>query len=146
MYNLRLYEPRGGWLERGTLWSQLFGPSAFGLFEDEKGLLKPRVDISENETAYTVKADMPGFNKEEVRIEVENGRLRLEAEHKEEREENKESYHLKERRYGTITRTFILPEDVDPEKIEATMENGVLKLNLPKTEKTRPKQIEVQVH
>ena len=105
----------------------------------------PKVDIEESDKEYTIKADLPGLEKKEVNITVENGTLRIEGEKKEERKHEKDRYYHLERSYGKFCRTFALPDDIDAQKISAAMNNGVLQLSLPKSEKAKPRSIEVKV-
>lgn len=146
MFNLALYDPIRTLAPRRGFLSHFFGPDIFRGLEEENHVFAAKVDITEDEKAYTLTAELPGFSREEIKVEFEEGRLSLRAEHKEEKEEKKENYHLKERVSGTFVRTFTLPKDVDHEKIEAAMENGVLTVTLLKSEETKPKQIEVKVN
>ncbi len=106
----------------------------------------PRVDIVENENAYHLRADLPGMEKDQIHVEVEDGALTITGEKKEEKSERKRDrfYHY-ERRYGSFRRSFQLPDNVDSGKIEATYKNGVLELTLKKSEESKPKAIEVKV-
>lgn len=146
MLELTLFDPRGVLPTRQRFFSQLFGPAILRGLEEEDRLMRPRVEITETDDAYTVEAELPGFAKEEIELEVEGDRLRLRAERKEEKEEEKDNYIVKEREHGTYVRTFILPEDVAADKIEANMDKGILKVTLPKAEETKPKRIEVKVN
>ncbi len=110
------------------------------------GKLSPAVDITEEKEKYVVKADMPGMKQEEVKVEVDDGVLRIYGERKSEREEKDEAkkYHYYERSYGSFERRFVLPRDADAEKIDAKYENGVLTVFVPKTEEKKPKEIRVK--
>jgi len=106
----------------------------------------PRVDIVEEKDAYKVHADLPGLEKKDIGVTVENGVLTISGERKFERKEkNKDSYEYFERRYGSFSRAFKLPELVDPTNIEANYRGGVLEVTLPKAEKAKPKHVEVKV-
>lgn len=105
----------------------------------------PRVDITENETSYQIKADLPGMDKKDIAVNIENGVIRIEGEKKEEHKKEHGKYFHLERSYGHFSRSFALPEEVNAEKIEAKMHNGVLEVILPKSERARPKAIEVKV-
>ena len=105
----------------------------------------PRVDIYEDKEGYTLTADLPGLSQEEVKVNVENNILSIHGERKLEKEETKEGYTRLERTYGAFHRSFTLPNTVDLEKINAKMEKGVLKIELPRKEETKPKQIEVAI-
>lgn len=106
----------------------------------------PRVDVVEDEHAYHLHAELPGLDKKDIDVSVENGVLTLSGERKfEKKEEKDDGYRYYERSYGSFCRSFRLPEHVDPNAIKATHKNGVLELTLPKSEKAKPKQIEVKV-
>jgi HSP20 family protein len=121
------------------------GPSFTDSIAETK-VKAPKVDVTEDECNFFIKAEVPGFNKDEVTLHVEDGRLSLKAEHKEEKEEKEENYHLRERRYGSFVRTFILPDDADGEKVAAQVKDGLLTITIPKREEVKPKRIEVAVH
>ena len=124
----------------------LFGPSIFSRLVDENGFINPKVDITEGESDYKVTAEIPGLTPEDVKVEIEGGFLRLSAQKVEEKEEEKDNYHLKERRSGSFCRTFKLPDNVDGEKVEATVKDGLLTVTFQKVEAEKPKQIEIKVH
>jgi len=105
----------------------------------------PRVDIAEQNGGYELVADLPGLKKEDIKIEIEDNMLTLRGEKKLEEEKKDKNYRLCERYYGEFVRTFTLPENVDRDGIVAEFKDGVLKLEIPKTEKAKPKQIEVKV-
>ena len=100
------------------------------------------VDISEDDNKILVEAEMPGFKKEEVTVALENGVLTISAERKAESKQGKE--HQSERRYLKIARSFTMPGVVDESKIDAKLENGVLKLRLPKTAASKATKIAVK--
>lgn len=146
MTALTLYNPlRRHVLSRG-LFNDFFRPLNTDFFETEERELTPRVDIAETDNEFTLTADLPGFTENEINLEVEDGQLTLLARHEEEKEEEKENFHLKERKFGAYRRIFYLPDTVDGEKINAKMAKGVLTMVIPKREETKPKKIEIQVH
>src|ERR1700737_3698986 len=104
----------------------------------------PLVDITEDDKEYLIKAELPDVKKEDVKVAVENGMITIVGERKFEREENKK-YHRVERAYGRFVRTFVVPDGADPEKVSAEFKDGVLKVHLPKSEKVKPRNIEVNV-
>jgi len=104
----------------------------------------PVVDVVEDEKEYLIKAELPEVSKENVRVTVEKGKLTLSGERKFEKDENGKKYHRVERSYGSFSRTFNLPENVDPEKVEADFKDGVLRVHLTKLEQPGPRQIEVK--
>ena len=105
----------------------------------------PSVDIVEDEKEYVVKADLPEVKKEDVKVTVENGVLTITGERKVEKEEKGKKYHRIERAYGNFLRSFALPDAADGSKVTAEFKDGVLKVHLPKTEKAKPKSVEVKV-
>jgi HSP20 family protein len=106
----------------------------------------PEVDVVEDEKSYLLRADMPGLEKKDISVTVENGVLSISGEKKEERKEQKDGrFTYYERSYGKFNRSFNLPEHVDAEHIEANYKNGVLELKINKTEKAKPKEIEVKI-
>jgi HSP20 family protein len=113
---------------------------------DLVGAAFPRVDITESKDAYLIKADLPGMTRDEIKVNVEEGVLSISGEKKSDFETaNKDSYYHFERRYGKFIRSFSLPSHVDSRSIEARYTNGVLEINLKKTEESKPKAIEVKV-
>jgi len=109
----------------------------------EVGDWMPVVDIDENDDAFLVKAELPGVEKDDVSITIDNGLLTLKGEKKEETEDRK--HHRYECSYGSFVRSFTLPRTVQTDKVEARYENGVLNLVIPKSEEAKPKQIEVKI-
>lgn len=93
----------------------------------------PAVDITENDNAITIKADLPEVKKEDIDVSVGEGVLTFSGERKREHEESKGDVHHIERSYGSYSRTFTLPDNVDEKKISAECKDGVLTLTLPKT-------------
>ena len=129
--------------------SDLFGrtPARLGDAKEESITVAewaPLVDITEDDKDYIVKTELPEVKKEDVKVAVENGLLTIVGERKFEKEDNKK-YHRVERAYGRFVRNFIVPDTVEADKVSAEFKDGVLKVKLPKSEKTKPKQIEVKV-
>jgi HSP20 family protein len=111
-------------------------PLAFGNFV-------PAVDVYEDEQNVMLKLEVPGVNEEDLNVSLENSTLTVSGERKFEKEEKEENFHRIERRYGSFTRTFRLPSTVDPEKVEAAYDKGILKITLAKRAEAKPKQIKV---
>jgi HSP20 family protein len=105
----------------------------------------PLVDITEDEKEYLIKAELPETKKENVRLTVEDNVLAISGERKFEKEEKGRKYHRIERAYGSFVRSFSLPEDSDGSKVSADYKEGVLYVHLPKSEKAKPKAIEIKV-
>jgi len=116
----------------------------FGLnVRDFDTVWRPHVDLSESENSYEVKAELPGMKKEDIKIEVHDNVLTLTGEKKQENKTDKKNYHRIERSYGRFERCFRLPKEVKAEEIKAKYKNGVLSIDIPKTEETKPKEIVV---
>lgn len=113
--------------------------------ESLTGTMLPPVDIYENADALVLEADIPGLDMNDLDIRVENNTLTIRGERKLAAEVQEENRHRVERIYGSFTRSFALPSTVDPEKIEASYDNGVLRLTMAKREETKPKQIKIQI-
>jgi HSP20 family protein len=105
----------------------------------------PRVDIAETDKEFIIKADLPEIKKEEVSVTVDKGVLTLRGERKQEKEEKDKKFHRIERLYGSFTRSFTLPANVDETKVDASFKDGILQLTIPKTKETKPKEIEVKI-
>ena len=103
----------------------------------------PPVDIQETADGYKLQAELPGLTKEDINITMENSVLRLTGERKFEKDVKKESYHRIERSYGNFTRSFVLPQQVNSERVEAAFENGILTLTVPKAEQAKPRKITI---
>ncbi|HEX2643562.1 MAG TPA: Hsp20/alpha crystallin family protein [Thermoanaerobaculia bacterium] len=103
----------------------------------------PPVDIQETEEGFRLMAELPGLTREDITITLENNVLRLTGERKFEKDVKKESYHRVERSYGTFARSFVLPQQVSSEKVQAAFENGVLTITVPKAEQAKPRKIEI---
>jgi HSP20 family protein len=108
--------------------------------------LVPSIDVSETDKAIAITAEMPGLERKDVEISVEDDVLTIRGEKKVESEQDdkNKNYHLSERSYGVFYRVLQLPSGVDPSKIEASMSNGVLKITIPKPARSEPKKIEVK--
>ena len=105
----------------------------------------PAVDIAETPEEFLIKAELPEVKKEDVKVTVENGVLRMEGERRQEKEEKTKKFHRVERAYGSFVRTFVVPDNIDEAKVSAEFKDGVLNVHLPKTEKAKHKAIEVKV-
>jgi len=119
--------------------------SRFFWDEPEGDTWLPRLDISEDDRSYTVEIDTPGINKDDLKISLENKVLVISGEKKGEEKKESRNFHRIERSYGSFFRKIYLEKDTDPDKIEAELSNGVLKISIPKEEKFLPKPIEIKV-
>lgn len=121
-------------------------PLEFGKVERiTPGEWTPSVDVVEDEKEYVIKAELPEVKKEDVKVNVENGTLTISGERKLEKEEKGKKYHRLERAYGSFLRSFSVAEGTKPDRIVAEFKDGVLKVHLPKDEKTKAKAMDVKV-
>jgi HSP20 family protein len=105
----------------------------------------PSVDISETDTAYLIKGEIPGVKKEDVKVTVQNGMLTIQGERKMEKEEKGKKFHRVERSYGSFVRSFRLPDDADENKVKAKFKDGMINVTLAKSAKAKTKAIDVAV-
>jgi HSP20 family protein len=105
----------------------------------------PSVDISETDTEYLIKVELPEVGKDDVKVSINDGVLTIQGERKMEREESDKKYHRVERAYGRFARSFRLPENVDENSISAKHKDGMLDVRLGKAAEAQPKSIEVKV-
>jgi HSP20 family protein len=106
--------------------------------------LRPAMDVVENENGVSIRVDLPGIAPEDVNIEVEGNLLTISGSVESAVENEGERYHYQERRSGSFKRSLRLAETLDTENAEATFENGVLNLTLPKRPEAQPKRIKVE--
>ncbi len=109
----------------------------------EVGDWMPVVDIDETEDAFSIKAELPGVEKDDVSINIDKGVLTIKGEKKTETEDKKR--HRVECSYGSFVRSFTLPQSVNVDDVEAEYNNGILNLTIPKSEEAKPKEIEVKI-
>ena len=107
------------------------------------GAWTPPVDIYETDEALVMKAELPGFSKDDISIEMKENTLVIKGERKHEDEVKEGNYHRMERSYGAFQRAFMLPMTVDQEKVKASYKDGILELRLPKVQAAQPKRIAV---
>ena len=105
----------------------------------------PTVDISETDNQYLIKVELPGVEKNDVKVSVHDGVLTIQGERQMEHEEQGKKFHRVERAYGRFARSFVLPENVDATKIDAAHKDGLLNVTLEKAAEAKPKAIEVKV-
>lgn len=127
---------------------RLFQDSINRLFSEDGAKTRPwvpAVDILETENDLVLKADVPGVDLKGIDIQFENGTLTVKGERKFEKDEKNKGFHRIERSYGSFVRYFTVPDTVDPERVHASYEAGVLTITLPKKEVAKPRAIKVQV-
>src|SRR5882724_2041893 len=116
-----------------------FGEEGIG-----RGAWNPSVDIFENKDHIVLEAELPGMNREDFDLSVENNVITLRGERRFEKKEDSDNYHRVERAYGSFLRSFTLPNTVSAEGANADYRNGVLRVTLPKREETKARRIEVK--
>ena len=123
--------------EMDSLFDSFMGglPAFSGMFGSSGGrgfALAPHMDVTETDKEIVVEAEIPGIDEKNVSLALRDGVLTIRGEKKHEHDEEKENYRMTERRYGSFQRSVQLPDTVDEDKVEATFNNGVLKVSLPK--------------
>jgi len=131
--------------EMDRLWDTfLFGvPQKRDFWEGAEWL--PAVDVVETKNGIVVNVEAPGMDPKEFDISLTGGTLTIKGEKKQEKVEEGENYHLTERRYGTFTRSILITQEVEGNKITASYKNGVLKVTVPKSEEAMRKEIKIKV-
>lgn len=115
------------------------------VYPAEQASFIPACEVEEDENKYKISLDIPGIAKDELKVEFEKNRLTISGERKIAEEKETKGFIRNERRYGKFARTFTLPESVDSNKIEATHQDGVLTIHVPKTDEVKPKLIDVKI-
>lgn len=147
---ITLFEPFRDLLSTQDRFDRLFNQAFGRAFEGGDDELSPRtwapaVDIYETEGNLVVKAELPGVDPKQVEVRVEENTLYLKGERKFENELNKENYHRVERAYGTFVRSFALPGSVEPDKVAAEYNDGMLTITIPKREEAKLKTVKINV-
>ena len=114
-------------------------------FNESKNRELMKTDIKEGENEYTLEIEMPGIKKENVKIELSKGYLTISAENNNEVEEKEKNYIRKERRYGSFTRSFYVGDKVEMNDINASMDNGILSITVPKEESEKPEKKYIEI-
>ncbi len=138
----RLYEDPFQSLE--SRMNQLFRGMIDTVSGSDVGLGSYPVDVEEDENAIMIEAELPGFKREEIVVNVENGVLTIKAERSAKEHDLKKKRHMSERRYTRVQRAFTLPRTVDGSDVDAKLDGGVLTLTLKKTEESKPRKIEIR--
>ncbi|WP_438952102.1 Hsp20/alpha crystallin family protein [Porticoccus sp.] len=137
---------RGSFFDMDRFFEDFWAPARSSEVDTPGSFFSPRVDILDKSDHYEITAEMPGIKKEDIKITLENGVLRLEAETTQEKKEEKEGKVIRqERRYGRYVRSFDLGGDMHEEDIKASFKDGVLKLTAPKLAKTEPEQKRIKI-
>ncbi len=129
------------WPRTSASWPRI----ALGDTGEAKVEWAPSADISETEKEYLVRAELPAVRKEDVKVTVDSGMLKIEGERRQRKEDKNEKFHRVESYYGSFVRQFSLPENVDVHGIRCESQDGVLTVHIPKRTIEKPKQIEIKV-
>ena len=125
------------------IFDDFFYPTNRDEVESSMGRWNPVVDVYDNDDSIVIKAELPGIDKEGIEIDVKDRVLTLKGERSSESEVKDDNYYRRERSFGKFERAFTLPADVDPDKIKADYTDGVLKIDIPKPEEKKPRQITI---
>jgi HSP20 family protein len=117
-----LFRPWNEWFDNDNIW---------------QGFTMPAVNISETKNSYSVSMAAPGLKKDDFKIEVQDNMITISSEKEEKKEEKEEKYSRKEYNYSSFSRSFTLPKEVNKDKIAASYDNGILKLEIPKLAETK---------
>ena len=147
MMNLVRWSP---WREMNTLQNRLNHLFADSFFQPSRsdddlslGTWHPVVDMYDEDDRIIISAELPGMEKKDISVDVKDRVLTLSGERNHDNEVKEENYYRRERAYGKFQRTFSLPADVDSDKIKADFQDGLLKIEVPKPEKQKPKEITI---
>ncbi|RME81066.1 MAG: Hsp20/alpha crystallin family protein [Caldilineae bacterium] len=143
MTALTQWNPYREIMEMRAAMDRLFDEAFFRPFAFNGSHLGLALDVAETEDAYIIEAAIPGINPDELDISLTQNVLTIKGEIKKEEEVEEGRYHLRERRFGKFSRSVTLPGDVQADAVEATYQNGVLRLVAPKAEEAKPKHIKV---
>ena len=136
-------DPFAVWPSFERMFSTMLGDPLLAIEDGlEEGTLP--LDVSEDEKDVIVRASLPGFHREDIDIELNEGVLTIKAERSEEHEEKGEKFYRKERRFGSVSRRVALPSSVEEDKADAQLDEGVLTLRIPKSKKATPKRVSIK--
>ena len=147
MMNLVKWYP---WREMPALYNRINGMFDDPFFsldrladQENLGMWNPAVDLYEKDDHFIIKAELPGINKDDIKVDLKDRVLTLSGERSFDNEVKEENYYRKERSYGKFQRAFTLPADVDSEKIKAEFKDGVLQIEVPKPQDKKAKQVTI---
>ncbi len=129
--------------ELDRVFDSFFGRSS--LPAEREVLWVPAMDVEERDDAFVVRLELPGLKKDEVKISITDNVLTVSGERKEERSEEEKTYHRREIFYGRFHRAVTLPSEVEGDRAKAVYRDGILEITIPKSERVRPKTIEIEV-
>lgn len=144
MYNIIRRDPFREMMSLRSAMDRLFDSAFYGSALDWEPVAGDlALDVAESENEFVVKASLPGINPDDLEVTFSGKTLTIKGETKAEEEKEDVHYHVRERRYGSFSRSLTLPTAVQSDAIQAKYEAGVLTLHLPKTEEVKPKRIAV---
>lgn len=127
-----------------------FGFSSFNInrpfFHTYGGMFRPVTDLAANDKEYTITVEVPGADKDDIKIEVANNVMTIRGEKKQKQEEEQKDFYRQERYYGSFQRVLSLPEDADQDDIKATFDQGVLTVTMPRKDMPKPNVKEIEIH
>ena len=128
------------------LFEEFFSDFPFVSFPETRSQWNPAVDILERDGNLILQAELPGMAENQIELKIDGNNLILKGERKMSSEDKKENYHRIESSYGSFTRTFMLPETVDADKVSAEYKNGILTVTLPHKPEIKPREIPVSIN
>jgi HSP20 family protein len=143
-FNVPGYQLRSPWEELHRMRRQLERVFDESSYQQSAAGVFPLINLTEDKDSYYVRAELPGVKGDELNIQVTGNNLAISGERKIDTEEEGAKYHRREREAGTFSRMIGLPGEVNTEKVEANLDNGVLSISIPKAEVAKPKQITVK--
>jgi HSP20 family protein len=142
------WRPRGDFVDVRDEIDRLFDtflPAEFKAEHSVTAAWVPRVDIAETDNEVVVTTELPGVERKDAKLSVEDNVLTIGGEKKQEKEIKEKNYHCVERRYGTFSRSFALPTRIQADKVKATFKDGILTIKLPKIEEAKTKEIPIEI-
>jgi HSP20 family protein len=125
-------------------WDPFREMAAYPAVEGGASVFAPAFDVKETKESYLFKADVPGIQDKDLEVTITGNRLTVGGTREEEKEEQRERYYAYERNYGSFSRSFTLPDGADTDKLQASLEQGVLTVTVPKRPEVQPKKIAVK--
>jgi len=146
MMNLVRWEPRRN-LTKGLLddfFDMIETPNRGRRSWFDGGMWSPAVDLIDKQDKLVAKVELPGVEKKDVKLSLNDSNLTIQGEMKKDEESKKEDYYYRERAYGNYSRTISLPTEIDKERIKAKFKNGILEITMPKKPEVKPKEITIE--
>ncbi len=141
----RLFDRFPGGRRRSDAWPDPWSWDPFAGLEWPAGGGLGKADLSETDEGYELQVDLPGMKKDDVSVDLSDGMLTISGERSDEREDKRKGYYLSERSYGSVRRSFRVPESVDTDRIGAEFRDGVLTLTMPRTEEAQKSKRRIEV-